>query len=97
MNMDIIALWEDFNSDNTPPEGTDILAYLQNEYKFDEQEVMDLMMVSNVAIAEFFDLKQFEKKKNRESFHSMVGLFMMAFFFGMYLEQNEHWNWPNKK
>jgi hypothetical protein len=96
MNINIVAMWEDFNNDNTPPSDISILDYLQNEFNFDEQEVKDLMLVANHAISEFFELKQFHKKKNQESFHSMVSLFMMAFFFGMYLSESEYWDWPEE-
>jgi fucose permease len=93
MDRDIEQIWKDFDSESSKPLGSEesFFQFLKEKYNITEEELEQLVYVGNTVISMYYDMKQFDKKKNRENLNNMNAVFMIGFFFGMFLSSSEFW------
>jgi len=104
MNMNIISIWEDFEKESDFDSLEEVLDFIADKYNMGKDEVMELLHVSDLAIAEFFDHDKLfrktgilKKETDRRAHDAITSIFINGVFFGMFLADFLQWNFPDKK
>ena len=91
--MNITSIWEDFEKESSSFDGLEeVLDFVATKYGMSKDEVIELMRVSNLAIADYFDISELTKKtgflkrkSNKRVYSSALAVFINGVFFGMFL------------
>jgi len=96
MNMNLISLFGDFRklSDKVTNE-EEAMDTLLEEFCVDKEEVQDLNTVFVQMILELFDIRKLNKKQKAQV-ELVLALMYDSFLFGMFIANNEYWNWPKR-
>ena len=104
MNMNIISIWEDFEKETSNFDSLEeVLSFIVDKYNMSKDEVIELLSVSNLAIAEYFDHDKLFRKTgilkretDRRAHDAISAIFINGVFFGMFLSDFLTWKFPKK-
>jgi hypothetical protein len=100
MNMNIISIWEEFESKvNNFESLEEVINFISKNYNMTKEEAAELNVVSDAAMSEYFEMKKLYRKKGKDStlHDSISALYINGVFFGMFLLEYLKWDWPEKK
>jgi hypothetical protein len=94
--MNISSIWSSYLKKTSYIESTeDAVQHIEDEFGFSKEELTELQQVCADYIVECLGIKKI-KKKNLNTYNTMVGLLLTMFFFGMHTSEKINWPWPEK-
>ena len=104
MNMNIISIWEDFEKESSDFDSLEeVLSFIADKYNMEEDEIKELLHVSDLALSEYFDHDKLFRKTgilkretDRRAHDAISAVFINGVFFGMFLSDFLRWNFPKK-
>jgi hypothetical protein len=103
MNRNIVSLWGAFTKEASFDDLDDVLKFVADKYNMEEEEVKELVQVSGIALAEYFDISKLTKKPgilkkgtDMHVYNAISSIFINGVFFGMFLSEFLKWNFHKK-